>query len=100
MSSILLQPSNMRSHVLTHRLIWPGLLLLVALIGAARFAYLNEQDYAWGMDGYYYAAQVNSFRTKGRFFSPDSSPVLYGMVLCSYIFDDIVQANKFCAAFL
>ncbi|MCB1308817.1 MAG: hypothetical protein KDK30_11580, partial [Leptospiraceae bacterium] len=42
----------------------------------------------------------NSFRTKGRFFSPDSSPVLHGMVLCSYIFDDIVQANKFCAALL
>ena len=50
--------------------------------------------FAFGADGYYYAAQVNSYVTKGRFFSPDSSPVLYGLVYFSKLGTNIVATNK------
>lgn len=74
---------------------WP---LLVGLAFAAHFTVqwciLFSSNMAVGSDGYYYAAQVRYFLTKGRFFSPDSSPVLYLMVGASHFWNDIVVTNK------
>ncbi|XDD47835.1 hypothetical protein AB3N60_07100 [Leptospira sp. WS39.C2] len=53
-----------------------------------------SSEFAYGADGYYYAAQVNSYVTKGRFFSPDASPILYGLVYFSKLGNDIVITNK------
>lgn len=53
-----------------------------------------SSNFAFGADGYYYAAQVNSYVTKGRFFSPDVSPVLYGLVYFSKLGTNIVVTNK------
>lgn len=53
-----------------------------------------SSTFAFGADGYYYAAQVNSYITKGRFFSPDASPILYGLVYFSKLGTNIVVTNK------
>ncbi|MCW7470452.1 hypothetical protein [Leptospira kanakyensis] len=53
-----------------------------------------SSSFAFGADGYYYAAQVNSYVTKGRFFSPDASPILYGLVYFSKLGNNIVVTNK------
>ncbi|WP_039925645.1 hypothetical protein [Leptospira vanthielii] len=65
-------------------------LLIVCLQSVVQFS----SNFAYGADGYYYAAQVNSYLTKGRFFSPDSSPVLYGLVYFSKLGTSIVTTNK------
>jgi len=59
-----------------------------------------QSGYAYGMDGYYYAAQIQSYWTKGRFFSRDASPVLYAMTLFSRLGTDIVVMNKIFTALL
>lgn len=65
-------------------------LCIVCLQVAVQFS----SNFAYGADGYYYAAQVNSYVTKGRFFSPDSSPVLYGLAYFSKLGTNIVATNK------
>lgn len=65
-------------------------LLVVCLQLIVQFS----SNFAYGADGYYYAAQVNSYITKGRFFSPDVSPVLYGLVYFSKLGTNIVVTNK------
>ncbi|EOQ95695.1 hypothetical protein LEP1GSC195_1850 [Leptospira wolbachii serovar Codice str. CDC] len=65
-------------------------LFIVCLQLAVQFS----SNFAYGADGYYYAAQVNSYVTKGRFFSPDSSPVLYGLVYFSKLGTNIITTNK------
>lgn len=71
-------------------------LLVVSLQLTVQFS----SSFAFGADGYYYAAQVNSYLTKGRFFSPDVSPVLYGLVYFSKLGTDIVVTNKIFVSFL
>jgi hypothetical protein len=61
---------------------------------------LAQSEFAPGLDGYYYTGQVKFFRLDGRFKIPESSPVLYFLVLVSYLFSDIIFANKLSAAFL
>lgn len=61
---------------------------------------LFSSSFAFGSDGYYYAAQIKSALVKGRFFSPDSSPVLYVMLGASYLWNDIVITNKLVVALL
>ncbi len=78
---------------------WP-VIALTGIFFVFRLLYLASQPYAFGIDGYYYAAQAHSFRFHGRFFSPESSPVLYLMVAASYVFRDIVFANKVIIALL
>jgi hypothetical protein len=56
--------------------------------------------YAYGMDGYYYAAQIKSYWEKGRFFSKDVSPILYAMTYFSRLGSDIVFMNKIFVALL
>ncbi|MCE9500813.1 MAG: hypothetical protein K8R21_09980, partial [Leptospira sp.] len=61
---------------------------------AIRLHMLFKSPYAMGMDGYYYAGQVKSLFEKGRFFSPDSSPVIYLLAFFSKLGTDIVVTNK------
>lgn len=68
--------------------------LIFLLIVTLQLTVQLSSAFAYGADGYYYAAQVNSYITKGRFFSPDSSPILYGMVLFSKLGSNIVITNK------
>ncbi|TGN07466.1 hypothetical protein EHR08_15695 [Leptospira bandrabouensis] len=73
----------------------PGFVLFIfLLIVSLQLAVQLSSPFAYGADGYYYAAQVNSYLTKGRFFSPDSSPILYGLVLFSKLGTNIVITNK------
>jgi hypothetical protein len=74
---------------------WP-LLVGLAFVAhcAVAWGVLFSSRMAFGSDGYYYAAQVRYFLTHGRFFSPDSSPVLYLMVGASHLWNDIVVTNK------
>ncbi|TGL16582.1 hypothetical protein [Leptospira meyeri] len=73
----------------------PGFVLFIfLLIISLQLAVQLSSPFAFGADGYYYAAQVNSYITKGRFFSPDSSPILYGLVLFSKLGTNIVITNK------
>jgi|GEM_PF-7123483 len=55
---------------------------------------LAGSNYAIGIDGYYYAAQIRSYLEKGRFFASDSSWVLYAMAYFSRLGTDIVVMNK------
>ncbi|MDF3821098.1 hypothetical protein P3G55_14400 [Leptospira sp. 96542] len=55
---------------------------------------LNTSKYSFGADGYYYSAQVHSYITKGRFFSPETSPILYFLVFLSKLIPNTVFANK------
>lgn len=71
-------------------------LLIVCLQSVVQFS----SNFAYGADGYYYAAQVNSYLTKGRFFSPDSSPILYGLVYFSKLGTSIVATNKIFVSFI
>ena len=74
---------------------WPLLVGLAFVTHCiVQWCTLFSSGMAVGSDGYYYAAQVKYFLTKGRFFSPDSSPVLYLMVGASYLWNDIVVTNK------
>ncbi|TGL72419.1 hypothetical protein [Leptospira jelokensis] len=68
-------------------------LFFILIVGLQLSVQMNSR-FAYGADGYYYAAQVNSYVTKGRFFSPDASPILYGLVLFSKFGSDIVLTNK------
>ncbi|TGK86928.1 hypothetical protein EHQ24_04850 [Leptospira noumeaensis] len=67
--------------------------IFVILVSLQLFVQLSS-SFAFGADGYYYAAQVNSYITKGRFFSPDVSPILYGLVYFSKLGNNIVLTNK------
>ncbi|MCW7492810.1 hypothetical protein ND861_07350 [Leptospira sp. 2 VSF19] len=69
-------------------------LFIFLLIVSLQLLVQLSSPFAFGADGYYYAAQVNSYLTKGRFFSPDSSPILYGLVLFSKLGTNIVITNK------
>ncbi|TGL48738.1 hypothetical protein EHQ59_14770 [Leptospira kemamanensis] len=70
------------------------LLGLFVFIFILQFLVQMSSPFAFGADGYYYAAQVNSYVSKGRFFSPDSSPILYGLVAFSKFGSNIVITNK------
>ncbi|TGL19038.1 hypothetical protein EHQ46_14640 [Leptospira yanagawae] len=70
------------------------LILFFIFIVGIQLSVQMSSRFAFGADGYYYAAQVNSYVTKGRFFSPDSSPILYGLVAFSKFGSDIVLTNK------
>ncbi|EOQ90523.1 hypothetical protein LEP1GSC202_3729 [Leptospira yanagawae serovar Saopaulo str. Sao Paulo = ATCC 700523] len=70
------------------------LILFFIFIVGIQLSVQMSSRFAFGADGYYYAAQVNSYITKGRFFSPDSSPILYGLVAFSKFGSDIVLTNK------
>lgn len=73
---------------------WYYLTLSALVIGCCTYWVQQSSAYAYGMDGYYYAAQIKSYWLKGRFFSRDSSPVLYAMTWFSRLGPDIVVMNK------
>lgn len=70
------------------------LFLCAIVLFCVHLAVLSQSTFAYGMDGYYYAAQVKSFWEKGRFFSKDISPILYAMTYFSRLGTDIVFMNK------
>ncbi|MES0488901.1 MAG: hypothetical protein ABUK01_02850 [Leptospirales bacterium] len=70
------------------------LLFIICFIIFLRASTLFATEHAFGIDGYYYAAQIKSFWAKGRFFSPDSSIVLPAMAYFSRLGNDIVFMNK------
>ena len=74
--------------------------VLFGLSFALRLYVLLSSRYAFGADGYYYAAQVRSYWLHGRFFSPDSSLPLYFLTYFSRLGDDIVLMNKVAVALL
>ncbi len=53
--------------------------ILFGISLALRLVFLFETPFAHGADGYYYAAQIKYLLTRGFFFSPDASPLLYLM---------------------
>ncbi len=78
---------------------WAALVLGVAAF-AMRLTALLSSHYAFGADGYYYAAQVRSYWEHGRFFSPDSSLPLYFLTYFSRLGSDIVFTNKIAVSLL
>jgi len=75
-------------------------IVIASFVIAIRAASLFSTEFAFGIDGYYYAAQIKSFWLKGRFFSPDSSIILPAMAYFSKLGGDTVFMNKLFVLFL
>lgn len=61
---------------------------------------LFSSPYAWGADGYYYAAQMRHYWDRGGFFSNDSSLVIRYLLLFSLWKKNYVVSNKIAVALL
>ncbi len=71
-----------------------GVFSISSIAFISTLSFLSKSEFAFGLDGYYYAAQVKSYVEKGRFFMPDFSLALYFLVLLSKLGNDIVLTNK------
>ena len=74
------------------------IMTLFVLTAILRLIVLFQSRFAFGADGYYYAAQLKYLFTKGYFFSPDSSLMLYLMAGAARIGTDIIVCNKIVVA--
>lgn len=78
--------------------LYVGILFALSLV--LRLLVLFDSPFAHGADGYYYAAQIKYLLTKGYFFSPDASPLLYLMAGMARLTGDIITGNKILIALL